>query len=181
MLFSESATIPVFRYNSIPLKFQSGKVEILAADGHTAYIGEVSKGAASGQGDLYRADGSLLYSGAFSDSRYNGDGKLYYPNGVLQYEGAFVDNLFEGQGTQYRQSGVMEYAGQFLKGQWSGAGVLYNSGGNSYRVGCSWVRRPRAPPAHILMDLMDKLTTLLTAMVEPTDKAHHDAEVARVR
>ena len=135
MLFSESATIPVFRYNSIPLKFQSGKVEILAADGHTAYIGEVSKGAASGQGDLYRADGSLLYSGAFSDSRYNGDGKLYYPNGVLQYEGAFVDNLFEGQGTQYRQSGVMEYAGQFLKGQWSGAGVLYNSGGNQIFTG----------------------------------------------
>ena len=30
------------------------------------------------------------------------------------------------------------------------------------------------------MDLMDKLTTLLTAVVEPTDKAQHDAEVARV-
>ena len=31
------------------------------------------------------------------------------------------------------------------------------------------------------MDLMDRLTTLLTAAVEPADKAHHDAEVARVR
>ena len=31
------------------------------------------------------------------------------------------------------------------------------------------------------MDLMDKLTTLLTAAVEPADKAQHDAEVARVR
>ena len=36
------------------------------------------------------------------------------------------------------------------------------------------------PPAHILMDLMDKLTTLLTGMVEPADKAQHDTEVARV-
>ena len=36
------------------------------------------------------------------------------------------------------------------------------------------------PPAQILMDLMDKLTTLLTAVVEPADKAQHDAEVARV-
>ena len=31
------------------------------------------------------------------------------------------------------------------------------------------------------MDLMDKLTTLLTAVVELADKAQHDAEVARVR
>ena len=37
------------------------------------------------------------------------------------------------------------------------------------------------PPSQILMDLTDKLTTLLTAMVEPVDKAQHDAEVARVR
>ena len=36
------------------------------------------------------------------------------------------------------------------------------------------------PPAQILMDLMDKLTTLLTAVVEPADKAQHDTEVARV-
>ena len=31
------------------------------------------------------------------------------------------------------------------------------------------------------MDLMDKLTTLLTAAVEPADKTQHDTEVARVR
>ena len=31
------------------------------------------------------------------------------------------------------------------------------------------------------MDLMDKLTTLLTATIEPADKTQHDAEVARVR
>ena len=40
---------------------------------------------------------------------------------------------------------------------------------------------PARPPAQILMDLMDKLTTLLTAVVEPADKTQHDAEVARVR
>ena len=40
---------------------------------------------------------------------------------------------------------------------------------------------PTRPPAQVLMDLMDKLTTLLTAMVEPSDKAQHDAEVACVR
>ena len=30
---------------------------------------------------------------------------------------------------------------------------------------------PARPPAQILMDLMDKLMTLLTAVVEPADKA----------
>ena len=30
------------------------------------------------------------------------------------------------------------------------------------------------------MDLMDKMTALLTAVVEPADKAQHDAEVVRV-
>ena len=37
------------------------------------------------------------------------------------------------------------------------------------------------PPAQMLMDLMDKLTALLTNVVEPADKSQHDAEVARVR
>ena len=33
----------------------------------------------------------------------------------------------------------------------------------------------------MLMDLMDKLTALLTVVVEPVDKAQHDAEVEWVR
>ena len=37
------------------------------------------------------------------------------------------------------------------------------------------------PPAQVLIDLMDKLTTLLTATVIPANKDQHDAEVARVR
>lgn len=37
------------------------------------------------------------------------------------------------------------------------------------------------PPAQVLIDLMDRLTTLLTAIVIPADQAEHDAEVARVR
>ena len=37
------------------------------------------------------------------------------------------------------------------------------------------------PPAQVLIDLMDKLTALLTATVIPANKDEHDAEVARVR
>ena len=40
---------------------------------------------------------------------------------------------------------------------------------------------PARPPTQILMDLMDKLTALLTVVVELADKAQHDTEVARVR
>ena len=37
------------------------------------------------------------------------------------------------------------------------------------------------PPAQVLIDLMDKLTALLTAMVIPANKHEHDTEVAWVR
>ena len=36
-------------------------------------------------------------------------------------------------------------------------------------------------PAQVLMDLTDKLTTLLTAVVIPADQASHDAEVAQLK
>ena len=37
------------------------------------------------------------------------------------------------------------------------------------------------PPAQVLMDLMDKLTTLLTATVIPANQDEHNAEVAQIR
>ena len=36
------------------------------------------------------------------------------------------------------------------------------------------------PPAQVLMDLMDRMTALLTAVVNPVDQAQHDAEVAQL-
>ena len=36
-------------------------------------------------------------------------------------------------------------------------------------------------PAQVLMDLTDKMTALLTAMVVPADQAQHDAEVAQLK
>ena len=36
-------------------------------------------------------------------------------------------------------------------------------------------------PAQVLMDLTDKLITMLTAMVNPADQARHDAEVAQLK
>ena len=132
---SDGTTLPTYWYNSIPLKFAGGKVQILAADGHLAYVGDVADGEAAGAGSLYRADGSLVYEGAFAESRYNGTGSLYFPDGVLQYQGEFADNLYQGQGKLYRQTGVLEYEGEFLKGMKSGAGVLYNSGGTPIFTG----------------------------------------------
>ena len=37
---------------------------------------------------------------------------------------------------------------------------------------------PVRPLAQVLMDLMDKMTTLLATAVNPADQAQHDAEVA---
>ena len=40
---------------------------------------------------------------------------------------------------------------------------------------------PARPSAQVLMDLMDKMTALLTAVFNPTDQAQHDAEVAQLK
>ena len=47
-------------------------------------------------------------------------------------------------------------------------------------LGAAGAGGPVRPPAQVMIDLMDKLTTLLTATVIPADKDEHDAEVARV-
>ena len=48
-------------------------------------------------------------------------------------------------------------------------------------LGAAGAGGPMHPPAQVLIDLMDKLTTLLTSMVIPANQDEHDAEVARVR
>ena len=125
--FSGGSSIATYRYNAIPLKFHEGNVRILAADGHLAYQGEVSKAQCNGQGTLYGTDGKKIYEGAFAEDQYNGVGTLYYPGEIVQYTGDFVDNVFQGQGTSYRQNGTMEYSGAFQNGLWNGQGTLYNA------------------------------------------------------
>ena len=119
-----------YRYDSIPLKFYSGKVRILAKDNHLAYEGNVASGAVTGVGRLFRTNGSLLYDGDFKNNRYNGNGKLFYPDGTVRYQGAFSENQFNGKGTGYRSDGVEEYTGNYLNGLRSGAGQLFNSSGS---------------------------------------------------
>ena len=48
-------------------------------------------------------------------------------------------------------------------------------------IGAAEAGGPVRPPAQVLIDLMDKLTALLTTTVIPANKDEHDAEVARVR
>lgn len=123
----DASGVPTYRYRSIPLKFHSGSVKILARSGYVAYDGEVEKGAASGKGTLYGADGSKVYEGQFADNKYNGTGTLYYASGIPQYVGSFTDNLFHGTGDYYRSNGTLEYSGDYIAGVRTGTGSLYNS------------------------------------------------------
>ena len=130
LLGGSSGGIRTYRYRSIPLRFYSGTVNILARDGQVAYTGQVDKGAANGTGSLYSSDGSLVYEGEFADNMYNGQGKQYYPSGTPQYVGAFTDNEYNGQGSYYRPSGILEYQGDYVFGVRTGAGTLYDSVGD---------------------------------------------------
>ena len=128
-LKGDGNAIPTYQYRSIPLKFYSGKVRILAREGYVAYGGNVDGGAASGDGVLYAADGSKVYEGQFANSMYNGTGTRYYPNGLPRYIGSFTDNVYNGTGSAYRDNGTLEYTGGFVDGLRSGVGILHDSVG----------------------------------------------------
>lgn len=128
--FSTSdSSISTYNYDSFALKFKEDTVNILAADQHLAYVGQVAEGACNGTGKLYRKDGSLLYSGAFVNSVFEGSGTAYYNSGTTQYMGAFSDNLYHGTGTYYWENGSRLYEGAWQFGLKSGDGILYNSSG----------------------------------------------------
>lgn len=119
-----------YRYNSLPLKFISGDVEILGKSGYRAYLGKVEKGAAQGEGILYRPDGSVVYEGEFRKNYFEGLGKKYYENSILKYEGSFYHNTFQGEGVLYREDGSKHYEGSFLDGMQDGHGQLFDSSSN---------------------------------------------------
>jgi hypothetical protein len=124
---SDVSAYKTYKYNSIPLKFKTDKVAILAKSGYTAYVGDVEKGMVKGTGVLYNSDGNVVYDGEFDENKYNGQGKLYYPNTQLEYEGEFKDNEYEGEGTLYRENGTKMYSGNFSNGKMAGEGQLYSS------------------------------------------------------
>ena len=115
-----------YKYNSIILKFTTGKAQIVGKSGYTAYIGDVENGVVKGRGTLYGCEGNLVYDGEFDANAYNGTGK-YYENSQLKYEGTFKDNLYEGEGKLYRGNAALWYEGNFHLGKMSGDGILYNS------------------------------------------------------
>lgn len=125
-----ATTIRTYRYNAIPLKFYSGTVRILAADGHLAYVGEVKGAHCAGSGTLYDAQGGKVYEGAFDGDMYNGEGTLYYPEGAVRYQGSFKNNLFQGKGSYYRPNGTVEYVGDHDSGRRNGQGELYDAAAN---------------------------------------------------
>ncbi|NLV86820.1 MAG: hypothetical protein GX025_06345 [Clostridiales bacterium] len=129
------SSVPSYKYNSVALKFYDGTVNILAADGHLAYTGQVEKGKVSGTGKLFDKENEMLYEGLFENNLYNGMGKLYYSGGSLKYEGEFSDNLYNGTGKLYRGNGTSEYTGQFSQGLFSGEGVLYGFSGETVYTG----------------------------------------------
>lgn len=112
-LGSTEKGVPVFRYNSLPLKFYKGEAKVLAKSGYTAYIGHVDRGAAQGRGTLYTKEGNVLYKGQFSGNEYHGKGTLYRDNGTKVYAGAFDYGVRQGKGKLYNAGEELIYAGSF--------------------------------------------------------------------
>lgn len=112
-IWKKSGEYPAYRYNSLMLKFYSGKVKITGETGYTAYIGQVKKGAVEGEGSLFRKDGTLLYAGEFEKNQYQGEGTLYRRNGTKSYSGSFQAGMKQGDGKLFNENGTLIYAGNF--------------------------------------------------------------------
>lgn len=126
--------VKTYNYDSLLLKFASGKVNIKAKSGYTAYSGTVSDGKVNGKGTLYDKSGDIKYKGDFKDNEFSGKGTLYTDDGV--YKGEFKDNKQEGEGELLRPNGSLSYKGEFSGGEKSGEGELYDLAGQpSYKGG----------------------------------------------
>jgi hypothetical protein len=124
---SGNSSLPVYKYNSLAVRFFEGDCRIKAKGGRIAYEGSVKKGEVTGSGRLYDRSGEILYVGAFDKNMYNGNGRLYYGSGELKYEGGFVNNKMNGEGKLYSDSGSLVYDGSFLDNMKNGKGTLYNA------------------------------------------------------
>lgn len=127
--------IKTYSYNSIQLRFASGKVRIKGKSGYLAYEGDVDKGTVTGFGTLYNPRGNVVYQGNFEKNMYQGSGVCFYDDGAMQYSGNFTENLFDGFGKLYRENGSLAYEGEFFLGKKEGTGVLYDTGSNQIYSG----------------------------------------------
>lgn len=128
-------TIRKYSYNSLGLRFASGRVQITGKGGYLAYEGEVEDGYVTGAGSLFNREGGLVYYGQFVKNCYEGQGTSYYPQGIKQYQGEFANNLYEGEGTLYRDNGSLWYKGAFSRGLMEGQGELFGSSNSSLYKG----------------------------------------------
>lgn len=131
----QNAGIKTYKYNSIPLRFAKGTVQINDSNGNLTYKGNVDRGEVAGTGILYDGADHVVYEGSFAHNMYDGEGKLYYENGAVKYNGEFKENLYSGIGTLYRSNGRKEYEGEFALGKKNGEGALFDASGNKIFTG----------------------------------------------
>ena len=127
--------IPAYRYNDPELAGISDLVQVLDADGHVRYTGEVAAGAYTGRGKVFDAAGELVYDGPLVEGVYEGADAKVYQDGVLVYAGEMAGNLYEGQGRRFAPDTGIVSEGQFSKGHLEGQGQEFYPSGALLREG----------------------------------------------
>lgn len=127
--------LPAYRYNDPALAGIADIVQVLDANNHVRYVGEVAAGAYTGRGKVFDAAGELLYDGPLVDGVYEGADAEVYHAGVLVYTGEMAGNLYEGQGRRFDPDTGIVSEGQFSKGFLEGQGQQFYPGGSLLREG----------------------------------------------
>ncbi len=128
-------SLPAYRYNDPALAGISDIVQVLDADNHVRYVGEVAAGSYTGRGKVFDAAGELVYDGPLVDGVYEGAGAKVYRSGVLVYTGEMSGNLYEGQGRRAAPDTGIVSEGEFSKGYLEGQGQEFYPGGALLREG----------------------------------------------
>lgn len=128
-------SLPAYRYNDPALAGISDIVQVLDADNHVRYVGEVAAGSYTGRGKVFDAAGELVYDCPLVDGVYEGAGAKVYRSGVLVYTGEMSGNLYEGQGRRAAPDTGIVSEGEFSKGYLEGQGQEFYPGGALLREG----------------------------------------------
>ena len=137
---------------------------------------------------MKRAFVGCIHAGEFSEGSVDGGEMAVYSNG--ESSTGETDSLYQ------VQDGVLggcsdgtsipdpceppRWAGVFMAGTHPSSNSIAAAAVTS-GLGAAGAGGPMRPLTQVLIDLMDKLTALLTATVIPADNDEHDAEMAWVR
>ncbi|HXB40917.1 MAG TPA: tetratricopeptide repeat protein [Bacteroidia bacterium] len=117
------------KYDSIPIKNESGKVLAYFANGQKSIEYEMQNGYTHGKKTEYFTNGKIKKDENYYYGQENGALKAYYANGNLKSETNYVIGEKHGPSKQYYENGKVKQEGYYTNGHKFGVWKYYDNAG----------------------------------------------------